>query len=224
VEDTMRAFYPSCKRFIEDEWRAIIEEYRRTYPNRSFEFHRCAQHFPQFISEQEELVEALPFLPDLAWYEWLEMDVYHAPNEPLPLGVEARIPQSLEALAALRPVKNPILRIRAYAYPTPQIVDWLASFEGMPEGRVQFDPNPCQVLTYRDPDTLEARYFQLTPLTASFMSRLTPERSYREILETLQQEEPSLQAIPSEVLLAEGLKLIHNAFTQKILLGSLPHP
>jgi hypothetical protein len=223
VEDTLGSLYPYTKRFLEDEgWYPLVEQYRRSYPNRSYQLYRAAEHFPGFLSQQAHLLKKYPFLVDLAYYEWDEIEILNAPDEPRPPDFQLGFPDSVEGLSYWSPLSNPARRLRTFGYHVPELLEYLKTVETISPAKFKIAPKPSEILIYRDSEQLSARFFLLTPLTAKFIAKMVPGVTYYEIFQSLQVEEPALQAMPLEQILTQGLGLIQQCFQQNIILGSVP--
>lgn len=221
VEDTLGSLYPHTKRFLEKDWYKLIENYRRVYPNRSYQLYKVAEDFPRFVSEQKAYTRQYPYLEDIAHYEWLEMEVLNAEDEPLPDSMEAGFPQTTEGLEYWGPIANPIKRLRTFQYEVPQLLEQLKDLEEKPLKKINFKKGAVAILIYRDMETCQARFFQMAPLTAQFIQQLKPGRTYLEIFTALREENPALQALALEQILPQGLNLIHQCFEANIILGSV---
>jgi hypothetical protein len=230
VEDTLRSFFPVTRRFFKSQWYDWVEQYRRQHPNPSFQLYQVASGFPAFLATQTETVAKYPFLLDLARYEWLEIEVLNAPNTERPEGFEPAVPDTVDELADWCPVPNQARRFARFDYNVPGILEALNDIDEDSDTEQEAldtlapEPTPCEILMYRDLDTHHARFFVLTPLTATLLQALTPDRTYLNTLAILQETEPSLQAVPFDTLLKQALALIQHCHTQHMFHGSAPAP
>lgn len=223
VEDTLASLYPYTKRFLEDEgWYKRVEVYRRLYPNRSYQLYRVAESFPKFLAEQSDLKKKFPFLSDLAYYEWYEIEVLNESDEPLPPNFQLGFPDSVEGMSYFAPVANSARRLHSYRYHIPELIEHLKTVEKINAAKFKLPEKPSDIIIYRDSDTLSARFFMLTPLTGKFIAKLGPPLTYYEIFKALKEEEPMLQNLSLEQILPQGLGLIQQCFQQNIILGSVP--
>jgi uncharacterized protein len=231
VEDTMQGFFPFCKRFIEeDQWVPLIERYRRAYPNRSYYLYKVGQDFPQFLTQDKALVEKFPFLPDLALYQWLEIEIHNLPNFTYPLGFQPDLTWTPELIENRAPFWNPAAKLVSLSYPIPalihhikQLIDEEPELDVIPEGVFQVTEQPTMVFIYRDPETFQKRLFEVNSLTASLLHlSAASNQSFLELFQTLQATTPALQNLPLETIVVEGIKLLQNCHQQNMLLGSFP--
>jgi hypothetical protein len=219
------------------EWSVLAEAYRRAYPNQSHKLTGALEHFPRFLSEQSGLMEAYPFLSELAQYEWLEMQVLNAPdielNEDAGQFLAGELPD-LSQWSACAPVWNAAHVLHRFDFPIPEVLDCLhaqtdcehadnTDAEHAIMALSQIQPNETDILIYRDPDTLQARFFRLNGMTSLLvqLSSAQPGVCYAEILRQLQELVPALQSFSPEALAAQAVRLFENCLNNKILLGSV---
>jgi hypothetical protein len=230
VEETLSTFFPFCKSVLGAQWAALAEQYRRTYPNRSYLLYQCAKDFPEFISTQKNLCADLPFLPELALFEWLEVAVENAPHQALPASFQDDIPNTLAELSAYQPIWNPDADLRTWQYPIPTIIEALSQLEAggvwEPMALNQSLPlsQPITLFIYRDSTTYRARFFELNALTGSLIQLSAPnKRSYHDLFCQLKETFPSLANVPMDSLMAQGLGLIKTCYQENMIVGSCPY-
>lgn len=223
--EMLQNIYPYTYRLLsrsgetEDAWRALVEQYRRAYPNQSHRLMDAASSFPTFLSEQAELIQTHPFIVDLAYYEWLEMVIANFPDH----GFELDLPQALPPMAQLAdyyPVWNPAGQLTSFRFHVPEILERFNGENALPDSQAV---HPCAVdiLIYRDPQTMGARFFCVNELTALLMQLSRDERcSYYAALAQLQASSPILQQMPLETIVQQATDLFASCLNAGILLGS----
>jgi hypothetical protein len=229
VQETLNSFFPYCRHLLADAWPELCERFRRQHPNRSYQLYRCAENFPSFIAEQEMWVDQYSFLPELALYEWLEVEIENAPNQIFPIDAVNLIPTTANILAQTAPIWNQASHLRLWFYNIPQLIEAIVADL---EQDLIFDwpnthavtPKPTSLFIYRDTDTHRARFFELNALTAQFieLSQAEPKASYEAVFMALKDCHPTLASIPIDTLLSQGLPLLANCQAAKILLASRP--
>jgi hypothetical protein len=225
VLETLQNIYPYTYRLLsrrgsaEAEWKVVAESYRRAYPNQSYKLMGAVSSFPEFLSEQAALMETYPFLSDLALYEWIEMEVINLPDPAAEIDFPDAIPP-LEKLAEFRPVWNPARRLHRFRFHMPEVLEQMkqSNFE-MQNQEVLL--KRTDILIYRDPTTLEARFFCLNELTAELiaLSEVHPV-SYQELLLLIQEQSPALKVLPIEIIAMQAYGLFETCLDNGILLGS----
>ncbi len=228
VEDTMSSFYPHCRRFIGDDWDALVERYRRDHPSVSYLLYKVAQHFPAFLSRQSDLLNRFPFLPDLALYQWLDIEVYNAPDVVLPGAFFSELVWTEDLFERGRPYWNPVHRLVEFSYSVPDIIRAINEYDQthdedlpIPEGVIPVEKQPTRMFIYRDPESLDVRFFQLNELTSALIQTSQTTHSYIDLFETLSKSLPALAQVPLETVVMEGAKLLQHCHQQGMLLGSV---
>lgn len=227
VLDTLQNIYPYTYRLLsregerEAEWVALAEQYRRGYPNQSYKLMGAVCAFPEFLAEQGNLIRKYPFLTDLALYEWLEMVVLNLPNPADEIQM-ASVPAP-EAWAQYSPVWNAAAELRRFNYHVPEILELFhledTDWKSLESGKIP--KKSVDILIYRDPQTMEARFFCLNGLTARLIQLSTDASiSYAEAITRLQQDLPTLQGIPAEVITQQAAGLFQMCLQNGMLLGS----
>ncbi|WP_373532322.1 putative DNA-binding domain-containing protein [Vampirovibrio sp.] len=224
VRDTLQNIYPFTYALLSQHgqdlqaWHTLVDDYRRHCPNRSYKLMGAISNFHDYLATQADLMEHYPFLADLALYEWLEMEVLNLPDVALSSGLKPEVP-GLTQLGSFCPVWNPVKRLQGFHYNIPILLDQLqAKRSTAPLASAPRDP--VEILIYRDPETLEVRFFCLNEITASLM-RLSEAGSYHQALLALKLELPMLADIPAAVIAEQALALFQNCLQKGMLLGSV---
>lgn len=250
VLETLQSIYPYSYRLIsrngkrEAEWETLAWQYRRAYPNRSYKLMGAVCFFSDFIAKQSELITLYPYLSDLARYEWLEMLVLNKENN-LPDNESAMADKFLpepENFFRYRPVWNQARQLETLQYPIPEILDRLneSDFSQDAVSKLKkISPKPIDVLIYRDPQNLEARFFCLNPLTTLLIQfsenpdieSVNPQSkealedviglSYEAILNQLTEIVPGLRDLPVETIRQQAYGLFQTCLSNGILSGSI---
>lgn len=227
VVETLGSIYPYCYRLIsrdgqwETDWSSLVEAYRRAYPNVSYKLMGAVSSFPEFLAGQCALLQGYPFLPELALYEWLEMQVLNLPDSPIALSMQAAVP-SLEQWDAHAPVWNLARQLQAFQFHIPEILEAMNTEERDFQAATVL-PKPVDILIYRDPQTLEVRFFCLNGLTAQLMQLSDrSNHSYSELMAALLAVSPVLQAVPAEIIRQQLYALFQTCLQNGMLLGSMP--
>lgn len=222
----METIYPFTHQVLihkqadESQWRGLVEAYRRACPNRSHSLIGAICDFPAFLGKQPALMAEFPFIADLAHYEWLEMAVLNDPEPALPAGLVSMVPDGA-LFDQYQPVWNPIRRLHTFSYQIPALLDaWKASPQSVLQNPARFSA-PQALLIYRDPRTLNARFFVVNELTATLLRLSGKGASYEATLTALQSEIPALVQVPMDVLKRQAYGLLEDCLENGILMGSL---
>lgn len=86
--------YPAARRILgEGAFRSLVARYARTCPPRSYDIGRAGDRLAGFL-KTDPLTETLPFLPDLARFEWALAEAFVAADD---------LPLSWDEIASLPP-------------------------------------------------------------------------------------------------------------------------
>lgn len=158
--DVLSSIYPYCEKVLGKNWDKTLRAYIQKFPPDHFHLNTAAKRFPQFLqSECPELIEKIPYLAELADYEWLEMELLELDTA---IGITEKSPfNDPQTFVSLGPLLNPTLRVHSYAFPIQEIVDFLDDMEEGKSFRKKFKPCKSHVAMYRDPVTHRVRIVDL---------------------------------------------------------------
>lgn len=223
VLETLESIYPHCHRLLsrngqdEEGWRKLAERYRRAYPNPSHKLMGAVWSFAEFLANQQEWIAEAPYLPDLARYEWLEMEVLNLPDVSVPAGFLSEVSPP-ELWMTMSPCWNPARRLEHFDYHVPKLLEALKAADFELQG-LSLETEPVDILIYRDPVSLDARFFCLNALTARLLA-VSEGRSYQAALDQLITELPMLRDLPVETVRQQAAGLFENCLQNGLLLGS----
>jgi len=160
--------------YADDAWHELVRAFIETHRCHTPYFLEISQEFIRFLMDDYPLRECdPPFLAELAHYEWAELALDVAVDEPPP----ERVPgDPLEAIVQL----SPLAWLLSYQYPVHRIG---------PAFRPLQAEQPTYLVVYRDRGE-RVRFMELNPMSARLVE-LTRENSTataRELLVSLAQE------------------------------------
>ena len=172
LESLLSGIFPLCKSLLGSEWNSIVIDYHHRYPSSSAIFNRAAAAFPEYLAERTKIQG---YLPELALYEWLEVELRNA--------------------VATEPSKvlTPVHTICKFKYPITEIVTALQSGSEITDLR----PAAQQVLIFRDEQSLEVKFFLLQGASSYILNSLseakTLESSFAELCEVFKIKDEALE-------------------------------
>lgn len=94
--EALGGVYQVVKKLVGEEFfNHVAEQYSRKHPSCTGNVHDFGQAFPQFLATFPGL-ESLPYLPDVARFEWLYHAVFHSPmGEMLNIERLSQVPESM---------------------------------------------------------------------------------------------------------------------------------
>jgi len=212
VESAISACFPVLRTLAgEERWQRWIKDF--------FSGHRC--HSPiyrdipaQFLDWLKRRMPAgdtgdLPFLLDLAHYEWMELALDIDPLEIPEHGVDAE-GDLLEGV----PVLNPLTRVLRYAWPVHRI--------GPDFRPAAADTEPTRLVMVRN-RVHDIGFLEINPLVERLLQVLETNRSRtgQDLISLLAQEFP---AIPAAAFLEGGAHALLELATRDIVLGTRREP
>lgn len=207
VEDFMASTYPVLRSLMDDEvWHALVRDYFAHHYASTPLFHEMPREFLKYL-EQERQAKAddLPFLLELAHYEWVELALSVSDQQADMTDVDSE-GDLLTGIPVLSPLAWPL----SYQFPVHQI-----STEYLP---TQAPEQPTYIIVYRDQQD-EVKFLEMNPVTAhlvQLISEATP-RSGQQLLETIAEQ---LQHPNPEVVIEGGRQILQDLRARDILVGA----
>jgi hypothetical protein len=118
------------------------------------------------------------------------------------------------------PIWNLARRLHTFNYNVPHLLDLLKASEYVLESDAISEIH-TEILIYRDPVTMQARFFCLNELTASLMRLCEPGCAYQDALMALRNGIPALGQVPEGVMMQQARQLFVSCLEKGMLLGSL---
>lgn len=152
LESLLSACFPVLRAVLAREaWSALVHDFLAEHRARTPLFPRLPREFADYLARGRAGRADVPWLAELADYEWLELEVGQAPEElPPPAAANA---DPLE----VAPVLNPLARARAYAHPVHTIAP----------GRLP-EPSPAWLVVFRRRDDTVA-FLELNAVSARLL-------------------------------------------------------
>lgn len=159
VESFLQSSFPVLHQVLTDtEWLALARAFFRDYRCDSPYFIHISRSFVEYLATKPLSLQGLPsFVPSLAHYEWLELDIGVRQTEHPPLLTMAQLAEEPVVLSSLAEVVS-------YDYPVHQI-----AADQIPQD--SNDPEQYHFLVYRHQNN-EVKFVVLASATAYFLRRL----------------------------------------------------
>lgn len=207
VEGFIGNAFPVLRKLMSDTaWHALVRDFYARHQSREPEFHRLAEEFLRFVQEERGAVEGdLPFMSDLAHYEWVELALGLSTAELTP---ELANPNG--DLMEGCPVISPLAWALSYDYPVQHICPDMQPTEP--------GPTPTYVVVYRTRQD-EVKFMEINAVSARLMQLIeeNPQASGRTLLlqiaEELQHPEPA-------VIVEAGRGMLAGLRERDIVLGT----
>lgn len=206
VDGFLLACFPVCRAILgKRRWRRLARGFFRDHVCHTPYFRQIPEEFLKYLQDEWPAPADYPaFLPELAHYEWVELELDTS-------DADARLPAFDAAgdLLAGRPLRNPVSRVLAYRWPVQRL---------SPRFKPAEPPDaPTFIAAWRDAAD-DVRFSVLTPATAALLRLLhdCPELSGGELLDRLARE----HGLAAETVRGHGAALLEELRAQGILLGT----
>lgn len=209
IEGFLSSNFPVLKSLLTSEqWlelaRGFYSEHRSSTPY----FSEIPEEFLDYLQNERRCPNDLPFMLELAYYEWVEMALAIAKEEVLAAPIAPK--QDLKPVPLLL---SPLAWLLAYRFPVHQI-----STDFMPN---EAPEQPSFLIVYRTPEDT-VKFMQITPLTYRLLEIVqnTPGITAESCITRLAGE---LQASDAQRLIEQGLKTLRELADKSIILEKAFH-
>lgn len=206
IEGFIANSFPVLRSIIADEqWHRMVRRYFAEHRARTPLFPKLPQEFLHYLADERTPDYGLPFMQELAHYEWLELEASLDKREI----DDSSVDKNSNCLTGV-PVLNPIARAHSYQYPVHRISP---SYQPTEVG-----DEPTYLVVYRDRrDTVG--FMQLNPITARLIDLIAQgsDRPGRSLLNQIAEE---LAHPDPEVVVAGGAEIMHELCRRDVLLGA----
>ncbi len=172
MEGFLLSCFPVCRSILgKRRWDRLVRAFFRDHVCRTPLFRRIPEEFLQYLQTTPPVLAEYPaFLPELAHYEWIELELDTSDRD-------AHLPPFDPSgdLMAGRPVLNPVLHVLAYRWPVHRLSPRFKPSESPPEATF--------TLAFRDAD-LQVRFLLINAASARLLNLLQehPELSGNEVI------------------------------------------
>jgi len=187
---------PILRSCLSDEaWQNLVRDFYRSHASRTPLFTKLSREFINYLADEREAAPGdLPFMADLAHYEWIEADLLMSPDPHPEPGID---PDG--DLLADRPALSPLAWMFAYRFPVNEIDQ-----DNQPARPLD---TPLHFLVYRDHED-QVKFIKLNVVSARLFELLDthPELSGRDALEAIVAE---LEHPQPETVLEGGFAILN---------------
>jgi uncharacterized protein len=112
VNDMLENAYPLTKKiFSAKEWKMVVNEFFSSHPCQTPQVWYMPKEFYEYLTATDHILfKKYPFLKDLLWFEWIELELFMMEDKPVPYTVNGDILFS-------RLILNPENKLLAFQYP-----------------------------------------------------------------------------------------------------------
>ena len=191
LTEALRLAYPAVDRLVgRDFFDRAAERFVHATPPSSAYLNEYGDGFADFLTGLEP-AGALPYLPDVARFEWALSGAANAADAPA-LAAEELAAIDPEHYARLRFEPHPSLRFLALAYRADEIADAVMSGDDAAIAAIDASSRDVRLVVHRGVGGLEVQ--RLEPDAYAFVSRLCDGEQLGRLLENAPAEAPALIA------------------------------
>jgi hypothetical protein len=205
LEGFLLSCFPVCRKILgKRRWERLVRAFFRDHVSHTPYFRQIPEEFLKYLQEEWARPDDIPpFLPELAHYEWVELELDTSDRD-------AHLPAHDPAgdLLAGRPLLNPVLRVLAYRWPVHRLSPRFKPTEPPAE--------PTFTLAFRDAEH-RVRFTLINPASARLLNLIqeSPASTGGDIVTLLAQE----MALAADVLRGFALSLLQDLLAQGAVLG-----
>lgn len=186
----------------DDRWHAMVRDFLRTHRCQTPYFLKIAEEFLSYLQEKRDDAGDLPFMVELAHYEWVEMALNVDPAS-----LPARREQARDLLAS-HPVVSPLALNLSYQWPVHRIAP---DYQPLDRPR-----NPSFLVVYRNRHE-QVRFLESNAATSRLLSLLGEQQGIGGE-QALRQLAAEMQAPDPEAIIAFGRDLLEKLYQLDILI------
>ena len=151
IESFLSGNFPVLRKILNDlQWTALAQDFFAKHPCKSPYFSQIPEEFLDYLQNERDSSEDLPFMLELAHYEWVEMALSIAREDVVTCNQD--LDNLLNRKIALSPLAWPL----AYQYPVQKIAPAFLPLEA-PE-------QPTFLIVYRNRED-DVNFIEITPIT-----------------------------------------------------------
>jgi len=205
IDSFLSSNFPVLRKILNDsEWQALAQDFFSRHTSKSPYFSEIPEEFLDYLENERKNPDDYPFLLELAHYEWVEMALSIAKEEPdfYPPNTENLLKKFIQLSSLAWPL--------VYRYPVQHIAPGFLP-EHAPEQLT------CLVV-YRD-HQYDVNFIEITPMTYRLLQLIEEHESLlagdclKRLVQELDQSDP-------EMILAGGLQILMNLAEKGIILVS----
>ena len=202
IEGFLSGNFPVLRKILSDsEWLALVQDFFAKHPCKSPHFSKIPEEFLYYLQNERDNSKDLPFILELAHYEWVEMALSIA-KENLP-ACNSGQGNLLEQNISLSPLAWPL----AYQYPVHKIAPTFLPLIAPEQATF--------LIVYRDKED-DVNFIEITPITYRLLE-LLQEQGGLATKEYLQQVAEETKHPDPEIIIAGGLQIL-TALAEKTII------
>jgi hypothetical protein len=203
IEGFLSGNFPVLRKILNDQqWYALAQDFFAKHSCQSPHFSQIPEEFLDYLQNERDSQGDLPFMLELAHYEWVEMALSIAKEE------VAAFSQDMDNLLNRNIALSPLAWPLAYQYPVQKIAPAFLPLEP-PE-------QPTFLIVYRNRKD-DVNFFEITPITYRLLE-IIQEHENPLALDCLKQVARESNHPDSELIVAGGLQILKELAEKAIII------
>jgi uncharacterized protein len=206
IENFLAGNFPVIRKILADEqWVGLAQDFFARHKCKTPYFSEIAEEFLDYLENDRDNADDFPFLLELAHYEWVEMALSIAKEEPVarPLNVENLLHSTIQ----LSPLAWPLI----YQFPVQ-----LISPEYLP---LEAPEQPTCLIVYRGEDD-QVNFVEINPITYRLLE-IIQEQGQALAEDGLKQVAQESQYPDPDAVIAGGLQILKDLANKMVILVAL---
>jgi hypothetical protein len=203
IDDSLASAYPLTRNLLSrEEWDMLVNEFFSSHPCQSPQVWTMPKEFYEYLIEvNHPLLTKYPFLQELLWMEWLEIEIYMMEDQKVNY-------QGSDISGIGKLVINPEHRLLTLNYP----VHLKQASQIQPDDRGNH-----YLLMHRDPVSGKVHFTDLSPFFTRIIEHLTGQ-PYR-FDELIEMTALDFGMNVEKIVYENSMRFIENALNSKLILG-----
>ncbi|MFA6164713.1 MAG: putative DNA-binding domain-containing protein [Methylobacter sp.] len=202
IEGFLSANFPVIKKILDgSRWIELVQDFYAKHPCKSPYFSEIPEEFLEYLQNERNNADDLPFMLELAHYEWVEMALSISKEEVIANN------ENLDNLFNKHIQLSPLAWPLAYQYPVQKI-----SPAFLPDAAPQ---QPTFLIVYRNPND-EVNFIEITPITYRLL-QLIQENEQVLTADCLMQVADELRHPNPEMIIEGGLQILKELAEKTII-------
>ncbi|MBW6479645.1 MAG: DNA-binding domain-containing protein [Bacteroidales bacterium] len=203
IDDSLASAYPLTRNLLSvAEWDELVNEFFSSHPCQSPQVWTMPKEFYEYLIEvNHPLLTKYPFLQELLWMEWLEIEIYMMEDQKVNY-------QGSDISGIGKLVINPEHRLITLNYP----VHLKQASQILPDDRGNY-----YLIMHREPVSGKVHFTDLSPFFTRMIEHLNSQ-TYR-VDELIEMTARDFGMNVEKMVYENSLRFIENALNSKLILG-----
>ncbi len=179
INSTLSSAFPVIQQLMSDnDWLTLVRSFMKTHYCQSPRFVDVSKEFIDFLNQHHPVDEAMPFLHELAHYEWIELALSIAEEEWQSSEID-----ELDNVLALSYEGSSLACLLSFDFPVHQICD---DFQPTAPSEI-----PHYLLVYRNQND-DVKFIELNALSAHLFERISAGENVESVIASISEAMPQL--------------------------------